>query len=508
MNSVLPTFMRLSLQQKISATILGVIGLAVLTGTIALGSVWQLGQMINEMSTQSVFSIEAASKMELALFEQKADASAYLADGNLTRLKNLEDDESRFDLWHREARYAARTSRDHQVLDQILPVYHEYRQKRQEAIALYQAGEAPKTALLEDVDERFQATVGLCNALLNQNVRFLRDANGNANQTVIRVTGLVAGCVFLTLAMGAGLCWLFYNRVIGPLRVMVADARLYSTEVSGREVEGPDDELRTIGAYLRMLMSDVADTRTTLERSRAQLLNAEKLASMGKLAASIAHEIRNPLTSMRMWLFSIRKAIHHDQELERKLDLVSAEIIRLESVVRNFLEFARPPALKLRPLPVSQLIDKTVELAHHRIEDRNLRLIRQDGNGLPPVLGDADQLKQVLINLLGNAAEACNQDGEIRIATSLERDELARQMVVIRVLDNGMGVPQEVASRIFEPFFTTKDEGTGLGLCIAARIMASHNGRLVLEPPTGSGASFAVWLPVAMMEVDEQDPGR
>lgn len=500
--------MRLSLQQKISATILGVIGLAVLTGAIALGSVWQLGQMIDEMSTQSVFSIEAASKMELALFEQKSDASSYLVDGNPSWLKNLDDDESRFELWHREAQYAARTSQDRQILERIPTVYDGYRQKRQEVIALYQAGEAPNPALIEEADQRFQETILLCNALLNQNIRFLRDANGNANATVIRVTELVAGSVFLTLAMGAGLFWLFYGRVLKPLRVMVADARLYSTEVSGREVESPDDELRTVGSYLRMLMSDVADTRTTLERSRAQLMNAEKLASMGKLAASIAHEIRNPLTSMRMWLFSIRKAVHHDPELERKLDVVSGEIIRLESVVRNFLEFARPPALKLRPVPVALLIDKTLELAHHRIEDRNIRLIRLDSGPLPPVLGDADQLKQVLINLLGNAAEACQQDGEIRITTSLDRDELARQMVVIRVEDNGAGVPQEVASRIFEPFFTTKDDGTGLGLCIAARIMASHSGRLILEPPTGSGASFAVWLPIAMMEVHEQDPGR
>ncbi|MBI3465854.1 MAG: MCP four helix bundle domain-containing protein [Planctomycetes bacterium] len=500
--------MRLSLQQKISATILGVIALAVLTGTIALASVWQLGQMIDVMSTQSVFSIEAASKMELALFEQKADASSYLVDGDPAWLKNLEDDESRFELWRREAEYAARTSQDRQVLDQIPGVYNEYRRERQEVIALYQAGEAPNSKTLEEADQRFQETIRLCNALLNQNIRFLRDANGNANQTAIGVTALVAGCVFLTLAMGGGLFWLFYAHVLRPLRVMVADARLYSTEFSGREVEGPGDELRTIGAYLRMLMSDVADTRTTLERSRTQLMNAEKLASMGKLAASIAHEIRNPLTSMRMWLFSIRKAIHHDAELERKLDLVSGEIIRLESVVRNFLEFARPPALKLLTVPVSQLIDKTLELAHHRIEDRNILLIRRDAHALPHVLGDADQLKQVLINLLSNAAEACSQQGEIRVSTSLERDESGRQMVVIRVADNGVGVPQEVASRIFEPFFTTKDEGTGLGLCIAARIMASHSGRLVLEPPGGSGASFAVWLPIAMMEGNEQDPGR
>ena len=116
---------------------------------------------------------------------------------------------------------------------------------------------------------------------------------------------------------------------------------------------------------------------------------------------------------------------------------------------------------------------------------------------MPPVLADADKLKQGLINLVGNALDAMPQAGEMRIAASLENDAAGRRMVVVRFRDSGSGMPKDVQARVFEPFFTTKEEGTGLGLCIAAQIMARHEGSLVLESSTEHGTTFAVWLPVA-----------
>ncbi len=122
-------------------------------------------------------------------------------------------------------------------------------------------------------------------------------------------------------------------------------------------------------------------------------------------------------------------------------------------------------------------------------------------------MADADQFKQVLINLLDNAVEATNEDGEIQISinTACEADD--RTMVVVRVRDSGQGMPQDVRERIFEPFYTTKENGTGLGLCIAVQIMARHGGRLVLESSTERGTAFAVWIPIAREESHEQNLG-
>jgi signal transduction histidine kinase len=112
-----------------------------------------------------------------------------------------------------------------------------------------------------------------------------------------------------------------------------------------------------------------------------------------------------------------------------------------------------------------------------------------------------------LLNLLGNAADAMAQGGEIRLATTVEKDAGGRRMVVVRIRDTGPGIPQDVQSRIFEPFFTTKDTGTGLGLCIAAHIMARHGGSLVLESTTEAGTTFAVWMPIVAEGAHGQNPG-
>jgi signal transduction histidine kinase len=245
------------------------------------------------------------------------------------------------------------------------------------------------------------------------------------------------------------------------------------------------------------LMSDVADARTTLEDSRGRLLQAEKLASVGKLAASVAHEIRNPLTSIKMWLFWLRSSTRPAPEALEGFDTVAREIDRLENVVRNFLEFTRPPPLNLRPCRLAELIDATLQLTRHRLAEHKIAVRRASETEMGAVLADGDQLKQVLINLLDNAVDAMPDGGEIEIAIDRQTDKSGTPMAVVRVSDLGPGIPAEVAAHIFEPFFSDKEQGTGLGLCIAANIMARHNGRLVLQTNSPSGASFAVWIPLA-----------
>jgi signal transduction histidine kinase len=310
----------------------------------------------------------------------------------------------------------------------------------------------------------------------------------------------VGGCVLVTVGFGAFLLWLFFYGVVLPVRTMVADAREFTGEISSEDKRLPTDELRAVGIYLQNLMSDVADARTTLDRSRRQLREAETLASVGKLAASVAHEIRNPLTSLKMWLFSIQKDTGGDAALARKFGVVSDEIRRLESIVRNFLEFSRPPEVRLRAESVPALLYKTLELVEPRMAERRVDVLREESSDLPPVLADAEQFRQVLLNLLNNALEAAGDGCRIAVRAASETEPNGRNMVVVRVADSGPGMPEDVARRIFEPFFTTKEEGTGLGLCIAARIMARHDGRLVLESSSDRGTTFAIHIPAAKTE--------
>jgi signal transduction histidine kinase len=362
---------------------------------------------------------------------------------------------------------------------------------------LYERGEKEKAKaiLLREVADRIERRAyRLCEAFVLANDKDVEDLTDAAEHQIRVVTWLVGGSVIVTIALGGSLVWFFYHDVIFPLRGMAADARVFRGEGNGASTQG---ELREVGEYLRGLMSDVADTRSHLERSQARLLSAEKLASVGKLAAGVAHEIRNPLSAMKMWLYSIRESVKDNADLEHKCGVVSEEIARLESIVRDFLEFSRPAAMKSRPTDVSQVLDHSLELVGPRLCQRGIRVVREPGPRLPPVMADSEQLKQVFLNLVNNAAEAMGSGGEIAVSASAEKNADGRPMVVVRVRDSGPGLPEDVRARIFEPFFTTKEEGTGLGLCIAAQIMTRHGGLLVLESSTRQGTVFAVWTPVA-----------
>jgi signal transduction histidine kinase len=247
-------------------------------------------------------------------------------------------------------------------------------------------------------------------------------------------------------------------------------------------------------------MTDVADARTALDESRQRMLNAEKLASLGKLAASVAHEIRNPLTSMRMWLFSLRKSLGAEPGAGRKLGIISEEVARLESIVHHLLEFARPPQLHCCPCDLGTLVETTLELFRPQAEAHGVAVCGPEPGKRPLAMADGEQVRQVVLNRVGNALEATPAGGKIPLQLGCDAGSDGRPMLVLRVCDTGTGMPEDVQRRMVEPFFATKEHGTGLGLCIAGRIMAEHNGRLVLESPSAHGTTFVLWGPVAAEE--------
>ncbi len=172
--------------------------------------------------------------------------------------------------------------------------------------------------------------------------------------------------------------------------------------------------------------------------------------------------------------------------------------MRLDGIVREFLEFSRPKALNIESLKLGALLDETLELIGPRCKENGINLVRKYPADMPPVMGDWKQLKQMFINLLNNAAEAMPQGGEIRVLAESAAESNGRPMTVVRIQDTGAGIPENIRQRLFEPFFTTKENGTGLGLCIAAGIMTRHGGRLVLESSADHGTSFAIWIPAAI----------
>ncbi len=312
--------------------------------------------------------------------------------------------------------------------------------------------------------------------------------------------------VVLIAVLGPLLVRLYSRSPLSPRRPTASARRCFcGAEAAAAPVS---DEFPTVSDCLRAMMSETDDNPSSLECRRSQLFQAERLALVGKLATSMAHEIRSPLTAIKMWLFAIRTAVAPNAELSRKFNIVSEEISRLEGMVRNFLEFPRPAAPTLRPQCILAIIDKTLDLAQHQIRQSRMRFLYEKPLELPQVLADPQQLEQVLLNLLNNAIEATSEGGEIRLLPTLQRVPGNGEYVVVRVQDTGPGIPEELRKRIFDPFYTTKENGTGLGLYIATQIMAQLGGKLVLERSTPGATSFAMWVPTAKTEEHEQDPRR
>jgi len=243
----------------------------------------------------------------------------------------------------------------------------------------------------------------------------------------------------------------------------------------------------------------IAPLRIKLVETQALVERQEKLASLGMLAAGIAHEIRNPLTAIKAALFIQQKKFQPGSPEFADAKVVEREIMRLEKIVNDFLLFARPTEPKLVPLSAESLLQEVQTLLSPSLAKIRVQLLLEAS---PPlrIQADAAQLKQVLINLIQNAADAIGQDGKIKLRARPERRRLAQKetaVIILEVEDDGDGIPPEVQKRLFDPFFTTKDTGTGLGLSIAAGIIQKHGGALEYQTQVNHGTTFGIILPQA-----------
>jgi signal transduction histidine kinase len=232
-----------------------------------------------------------------------------------------------------------------------------------------------------------------------------------------------------------------------------------------------------------------------LEKSRENLLQAKKMAMVGRLAAGMAHSIRNPFTSVKMRLFSLGRSLELDAAQKEDFDVISEEIRHIDTIVQNFLEFSRPPKLVMQPISPSVIVDNALQLLSYRLESYGVHVEVIRSEALPEVMADSEQLKEVIVNLIINACEEMKVGGAITINEYVGKEN-GIETAVVTVSDNGAGVSPDNAESIFQPFFTTKDEGTGLGLSIAKRIVEEHGGSIDLDTEETAGATFMIHLPV------------
>ena len=242
---------------------------------------------------------------------------------------------------------------------------------------------------------------------------------------------------------------------------------------------------------------NLEQTRQTLEHvylelseNVARMKKAERLSAAGQLAASLAHEIRNPLASISGAAGILKRGAAPAEYLNDSLEIIQKESQRLNKLLTGFLNFANPRSPRLQRTDPNAMLASVAALATHAADAHGVIVIREPAGEFPEVECDPEQLKQVLLNLVINAIEASPVGSQIRLRTVLRRDRVS-----IEVEDRGTGIPEEIAVQIFDPFFTTKAKGTGLGLAISSMIVAQHNGSLSFHNNGGDGTTFCLELP-------------
>src|SRR5467141_2993966 len=237
---------------------------------------------------------------------------------------------------------------------------------------------------------------------------------------------------------------------------------------------------------------------TELKRLEEQLIQAEKLAAMGQMLAGVAHELNNPLTAIIGVTELLREREGTDDSTRRQLELTHRQARRAARIVQNLLEFSRPASPQKKPLDLNNLLERTLQLQEHSLRRNNIKVDFHPQTDLPGVIGDANQLIQVFLNLVTNAEQAIREvrdTGRIQIRTGRVGSQLT-----ITVQDDGVGIRPEALPRIFDPFYTTKRPGggTGLGLSICMSIIREHGGNIEAEVLPAGGSAFTIYLPVAV----------
>ncbi|MBW2018669.1 MAG: PAS domain-containing protein [Deltaproteobacteria bacterium] len=243
-------------------------------------------------------------------------------------------------------------------------------------------------------------------------------------------------------------------------------------------------------SYIVEISRDVTQEIKTQE----MLLQQEKLSSVGKLAAGVAHEINNPLTAVLTNSMLLLEELTEDDPMYEDLKAIADETLRCREIVRGLLEFARQEAPAKVESDLNRIVTSMVSLVRKQFSFKNITIKQNLAENLPVVKLDRDQFQQVIVNILINAMEAIERDGEIRVETSYHESE---QTIELKIKDTGRGIPEEARLKLFDPFFTTKDTGTGLGLSISHGIIERHGGSISFDSQVGQGTTFTITLPVA-----------
>ena len=312
-----------------------------------------------------------------------------------------------------------------------------------------------------------------------------------------RVIGALLSVTAAGIALALIASYFLSRSVLNPIADLAHGAeRLARGELDYRIPVGSLDEIGQLCEAFNTMGESLLDRdRALWENTQRQLIHSQRLASLGRLAAGVAHEINNPLTGVLSFSSLLLEEEELSDQAKEDVRTIVEETTRCRGIVRNLLDFARETPREVTPVDINEVIEKTLEIVRNQSLFRNIVIEEQLRRDLPRVPTDADQMKQVCMNLVLNAAEAMPDGGHLTISTNYGA---GHRFIKVTVQDTGVGISQDDLERIFDPFFTTKavGKGTGLGLAVCYGIVQAHKGTLTATSHVGRGSSFEVNLPL------------
>jgi two-component system NtrC family sensor kinase len=400
------------------------------------------------------------------------------------------------------------------------------RLNRPDRFRIYRASGQRVLGIITPIENQPSCSNAACHAHpSDQQVLGVLDTNislAKADAQLKATSARMLACTAAALLIIAVLSWLFVWQVVDkPIKALkqgtkhLAQGNLgYQIEVRSQdEVGALADSFNGMSLQLRAANAEIVEWATTLEsrvdektkelqRAHDHMLHVEKMASLGKMAAVVAHEVNNPLSGiltyaklLRKWVGTGQTSGEKREEAMQCLELIAAESRRCGDLIKNLLTLSRTAPMNVQTTDLHSVIERSLLLVRHQLELGGIEFQRQLASDLPPLSCDPAQIEQVLLVLIMNAKDAMPKGGNLWIETRLTPDDAA---IEIRVRDDGAGIAPDILPHIFEPFLTTKEtgRGVGLGLAISRGIVERHNGRIDVASELGHGTTFTITLPV------------
>jgi signal transduction histidine kinase len=464
-----------------------------------LASAWYVSRLQSNLAsvlTAHVSSQKAAQELEIRVRQLRYHSFLYLLDPTPDRRKRITEDHDAFAAAVRLAQESARTQEQLDCIARIEKGYQQYDSALDDEIARTAAGGTradlvriatahPLTNIVEPSQELLALNKDMMDSISDESQRVARQAKW----TLILIGFLgPAGGVIAGFGIARGL-----SRSIYQLSVRVRDmAQSLDQDVASVSVEA-DGDLQTLDRQLQHVVRRVEEVTERQQRHQREMLRAEQLAAVGTLAAGVAHELRNPLTAVKMLVEGALRSENRKPLDFGDLQVIHREIARLEQTIQGLLDFARLPAPQRGPCDLRAIVGEAADLVRVRSRAQKVELAVRCPDSAVDAEVDAAQVRTVLVNLFLNALDAMPSGGRLEVSLETAPGEEVR----LCVADTGGGISPEMLERLFTPFTTTKATGTGLGLSISRRIVEEHGGRLVVANRREGGACFTITLPPA-----------